>query len=383
MFLEVKDLSVDLNKFKLKNINLNVEKGEYLVLIGPTGSGKSVLLETIIGFYKAKKGNIYLNGKEISNTPPEKRGIGIVYQDNMLFPNMNVYENIAYGGKHKLSSEELEKRIIKISKQLKIDQLFDRDVTTLSGGEAQRTSLARALITNPKIILMDEPFSALDISTRTKLRLVIKDLCIQHKTTVIHVSHNFNDVWNLADKVGVMKDGTLHQIGNVSEVFSKPENNFVADFVGVSNIFKGTIIKIAPDAAKIELENGTMINSSDTKCMSKLYNQNLQNNNANQDSVEVIDNKVLIAIRPENIIFSKEKFESSARNQLKGKVIELIKNGPNIIVNVDVNNITIQGLLTANSADILDIKVDNDIYISFKSLNVKIIDKYHEFEIGN
>ncbi|MDR1819207.1 MAG: ATP-binding cassette domain-containing protein [Methanobrevibacter sp.] len=388
MFLEVKDLSVDLREFKLKDINLSVEKGEYLVLIGPTGSGKSVLLETIIGFYSPDNGEIYLNGEEITNIPPENRGIGIVYQDNMLFPHMNVYENIAYGGRNKIPEEELEKKVKDLAKQLKIDKLLSRDVTTLSGGEAQRTSLARALIANPKIILMDEPFSALDITTRTKLRAIIKDISIHHKTSFIHVSHNFNDVWNLADTVGVMKDGKIHQLGTVSEVFSKPENNFVADFVGVSNILKGKIVEIAPDVAKIELENGTIISSSDTECMSKLYGQNTKNNvykdkggeNDRKDEIND-DNKVLIAIRPENIIFSKEKFQSSARNQLKGKIIDLIKNGPNILVKVDVNKVIIQGLLTANSADVLEMEVNNEVYLSFKSLNVKIIDKYHSFEL--
>jgi molybdopterin-binding protein len=387
MYLEVRDLCVDLKEFKLNNINLIIEEGEYLVLIGPTGSGKSVLLETIIGFYSADSGEILLNGKKINDIPPEKRGIGIVYQDNVLFPHMNVYENIAYGAKKDFSKEELQRKILDISKKLKINELLHRDVSTLSGGEVQRTALARALIVEPKIILMDEPFSALDISTQAHLTTLIKQVGSMYNTTFLHVTHNFNDVWNLADKVGVMKDGKIHQVDSINQVFSRPENSFVADFVGVANIMDGKIIEIKPDLAKIELNNGIIINSSDSQCLSKLYDKqnNIMENSDIKDEINYkkskkIDLKVLISIRPEHIIFSNEKFESSARNQLKGKIVEVIKAGPNVWIIVDVDGCEFKGLLTSSSADILNIEKENLIYISFKSLNVNIIDEYHLFK---
>ena len=366
MYLEIEDLSVDLGEFQLKNINLDVNEGEYVTLIGPTGSGKSVLLETIIGFYSPDKGIIKLHGKIMNNVQPENRGIGIVYQDNILFPNMDVYENIAYGARKKFSEEEIHEKIVKIAKKMKIDHILHRDIATLSGGEAQRTSLARTLIVDPKIILMDEPFSALDITTQKKLTVLIKKIVRDYKTTVLHVTHNFNDIWNLADRVGVMKDGKIHQLSNIHDVFSRPKSDFVADFVGVQNIFEGKIIEIDSERAIIELNNDIQITSADTECVQKI------DKNKND--------KILIAIRPESIIFSNEKFESSARNQLKGTIIEVIESGPTTLINVDVNGNIFKGLLTKSSAEFLEVEIEKEIYMSFKSLNVNILDSYKSTE---
>ena len=366
MYLEIKDLSVNLGEFHLKDINLELYEGEYVVLIGPTGSGKSVLLETIIGFYTADKGTIKLGGKIINDIPPENRNIGIVYQDNVLFPNMDVYDNIAYGAKNQFSDGKIEEKIMNISKIMKIDHILHRDISTLSGGEVQRTSLARALIVEPKIILMDEPFSALDISTQAKLTTLIKKVGNDYKTTFLHVTHNFNDVWNLADRVGVMKDGKIHQLSTIDDVFSRPENKFVADFVGVQNIFEGEILEKSPERAVIELSNGTIVNSSDVDCLMKITGNKKEN--------------ILIAIRPESIIFSNVEFASSARNQLKGKVIDTIKSGPTVLINVDVNGNIFKGLLTKSSAEDLEVEKGKEIYMSFKSLNVNILDTYKSLE---
>jgi molybdate transport system ATP-binding protein len=365
MYLEIENLSVNLGEFHLKNINLGINEGEYVVLIGPTGSGKSVLLETIIGFYSPDEGIIKLNGKIINDVSPEDRGIGIVYQDNILFPNMNVYENIEYGVKKKFSKEKTDSKIREIAKKMKIDHILHREVTTLSGGETQRTSLARALIVEPKIILMDEPFSALDISTQEKLTSMIKSVVRDYKTTVLHVTHNFNDIWNLAEKVGVMKDGEIHQWDEYRAIFSKPKNNFVADFVGVQNIFEGDIVEVNSEKIVVRLDSGALITSSDIECLKNI--KNIKNS----------DKKILIAIRPESIIFSNEKFESSAKNQLKGKITEIIESGPTVLVNVDVDGNIFKGLLTKSSAEFLEVKKDKYIYISFKSLNVSILDTYN------
>jgi len=360
MYLEIKNLSVDLGEFHLKDINLGIDEGEYIVLIGPTGSGKSVLLETIIGFYSSDNGTIKLNGKIINDVYPEDRGIGIVYQDNILFPNMNVYDNIAYGAKKKFSDEKINQKIMDIAKEMKIDHILHRDIDTLSGGELQRTALARALIVEPKIILMDEPFSSIDISTHASLTSLVKKVVKKHKTTVIHVTHNFNDIWNLADRVGVMKDGKIHQLGNTTSIFSKPENNFVADFVGVQNIFEGKIVEIDSEKVIVKLNNDTLITSSDINFIRKIAGKP--------------NDKILIAIRPENIIFSNEKFESSARNQLQGRVVDIIESGPTVLINVSVNRIIFKGLLTKSSAEALNVEKQKEIYINFKSLNVSILD---------
>lgn len=365
MFLEVKDLTVELGDFLLDNINLSIEKGEYLVLIGPTGSGKSVLLETIIGFYKEKSGEVLLNNKVINDVLPENRHIGIVYQDHVLFPNMNVYENIIYGLKRNkdLTEEEMDEKVKEIAEALEIDHLLSRDVTTLSGGESQRTALARALIVEPELILLDEPFSALDVSTQGKLITLIKKIGKEKNTTFLHVTHNFNDIWNLADKVGVMKRGKLHQMGTVFDVFSKPANDFVAEFVGVQNIFEGTIEKDNPNLVTVNITDNVILSSSDVEVCSHLDNHA----------------SVLVAIRPENIIFSNNPMDSSARNTLKGEVIDIIHSGPVVELKVDVDGIIFNGLLTRSSFESLDIQVGKSIYLIIKSLNVNIMDRYNSF----
>ncbi|WP_052332124.1 TOBE domain-containing protein [Methanobrevibacter arboriphilus] len=245
---------------------------------------------------------------------------------------------------------------------MKISHILHRDINTLSGGEAQRTSLARALIVEPKIILMDEPFSALDITTQGKLTSMIKHIVKDYKTTVIHITHNFNEVWNLADRVGVMKDGKVQQLASVHEVFSKPENNFVADFVGVRNIFEGKVVEADSEKIIVKLDSSSLITSSDTECTGKIKEKGIE--------------KILIAVHPENIIFSNEKFESSAKNQLKGKIVDIRETGPTVLVSVDVGGDIFRGLLTKSSADVLKVKLDKEIYMSFKSLNVTILDKY-------
>lgn len=365
MYLEIKNLSVDLGNFHLKNINLSIEEGEYIVLIGPTGSGKSVLLETIIGFYKEKEGIITLNNEVINDLLPEDREIGIVYQDHVLFPNMNVFDNIAYGLKRNkdLSEDEINLKVMEIAESMNITDILQRNVQTLSGGESQRTALARALIVEPKMILMDEPFSALDVSTQNKLTNLIKTLGKKYKTTFLHVSHNFNDIWNLADKVGVMKNGELHQIDTVSEVFTKPDNDFVADFVGVQNILQGTIEKAEPSSVKIKVNDELSLYSSDSD-----FCKNHKHAHKGDD--------ITVALRPENIIFSKGKFESSAKNQIKGKVIDIVEKGPVIWVSTEVNNIVFKGILTKSSYENLEIEINKEIYLVFKSLNVKVLDSY-------
>ncbi|HML04914.1 MAG TPA: ATP-binding cassette domain-containing protein [Methanobacterium sp.] len=360
MFLEVKDLNVDLGEFHLKSINLKIEKNEYMVIIGPTGSGKSVLLETIAGFYKQNSGQVFLEGRDISNLEAEKRGISIVYQDYVLFPNMNVFENIAYGLKKKIKDKGIiNSKVFEIAELLKINHLLDRDPETLSGGEKQRTAIARSLIVEPNLLLMDEPFSAVDIETHAILTTLIKNVISNYQTTVIHVTHNFDDVWNLAESVAVMKDGKILQQGIVNEVFSKPSHKFVAEFVGVQNVFRGKVIETKEDLTTVMLEDGLLLRSVDGDLKR--------------------DDEVLVAIRPENIIISNETFVSSIRNQLQGTVEEIIKIGPRIWVGVQVNKTIFKGMITPSSLDILGIENGKKVYVSFKSLNVKIIDSHEAY----
>lgn len=361
MFLEVKDLSVDLKDFKLENTNLELKKQDYLVIIGPTGAGKSVLLETIAGFYQPDEGQIFLEGQDITNINPEDRGISIVYQDYVLFPHMNVFDNIAFGLKRKTNEKDvIESKVQEIAKLLKIDHLLNRDPETLSGGEQQRVAIGRSLVVEPKILLMDEPFAALDVNTHALLTSLIKNVIANQETTCIHVSHNFNDVYNLAERVAVMKEGKILQQGTLHDVFSKPSHNFVADFVGVHNVFQGEIIGHDQSLLQIEISPSIIIYSS--------------------DNFEHASKDVMVAIRPESIIFSNELFVSSVRNQLKGVVKDMFEVGHTVWIEVQVNDVKFRGVLTPNSCQSLGIKKNKEIYLSFKSLNVNLMecnDAYH------
>jgi molybdate transport system ATP-binding protein len=237
-FLEIKNLTVKVGSFFLKNLNLSVEKGSYTVILGPSGSGKSTLLETLIGFHRVEEGNIYLNGRDITQLPPEKRSIAIVYQDYLLFPHMNVFENIAYGlkKKYKNDHQKVKKEVFQIAEALKIDHLLEKNVNLLSGGEKQRVAIARAVVVRPLLLLLDEPFSALDVKTKENLRNLIKDIAKKYQLTVLHVSHDLEDAQNLAQKVVFLKKGQILEQGTFEDIFLRAKNSFVASFVGLNRI---------------------------------------------------------------------------------------------------------------------------------------------------
>ncbi len=345
-FLEIKNLFVDLKNFKLKNINLKIDKKDYVTIIGPTGSGKSILLETIAGFYKPTKGKILIEQLDISNLPPEKRCISIVYQDFALFPNMNVYENIAYGLKKKeKNSRIIKEEVEKIAEDVGITNLLNRIPNTLSGGEKQRVAIARALVTKPKILLMDEPFSALDVRTKDSLRDLIENIVKKYETTVIHVTHDLDDVFRLANKTIIMKDGEIVQNGYVNEVFSKPLNDFVANFVG-ANVLKGEIIGKKDGYTLIKIGR-FVIRSID---------------NAN------VGSKVKVYIRPEEIILSNDLEDSIVCS------VEKIKRFNNILwIKLSNDCFTLNAIVTPNITE-KRISIGNKIFIKFDPSKVRILE---------
>ncbi|MBN1334270.1 MAG: ATP-binding cassette domain-containing protein, partial [Synergistales bacterium] len=184
--LSVKGLSVDLGEFSLKDVSFGVPEGSYCCLLGASGAGKSVLLETIMGGFRPREGRVYLRGRDVTQWPPEKRKLGIVYQDYMLFPHLDVFRNISFGLKDTgLSKKEVQEKVLPIAVSLHIDGLLQRDISTLSGGEQQRVALARALITKPEILLMDEAFSALDLSSRERMRQLVRSIVTDLGITVL------------------------------------------------------------------------------------------------------------------------------------------------------------------------------------------------------
>lgn len=250
--LRIEHLYKKLGNFQLKDIQLEIAQGEYFVILGPTGTGKSVILEIIAGLYKPDKGHFYFNGKDLSNEYPENREIGFVYQDYLLFPHLSVKENIIFGLKQKkISQKQIQQNLDDIVSMFKIEHLLNRRPTTLSGGEQQRVAMARALITSPKILLMDEPLSALDPSTKNQFLITLKKIHENRKNTVIHVTHDFNVALYLADRIAIINNGAIVQVDTPEEIFKKPNSIFVANFIGMKDILKNRI-----DNSKIDCYYG-------------------------------------------------------------------------------------------------------------------------------
>ncbi|AAB99375.1 TPA: ATP-binding cassette domain-containing protein [Methanocaldococcus jannaschii] len=247
--LKVNNLSKIWKDFKLKNVSFEIDR-EYCVILGPSGAGKSVLIKCIAGILKPDSGRIILNGEDITNLPPEKRNVGYVPQNYALFPNKNVYKNIAYGLIiKKVNKLEIDRKVKEIAEFLNISHLLNRDVKTLSGGEQQRVALARALILNPSILLLDEPTSAVDIKIKESIISELKK--IKH-IPVLHITHDLAEARTLGEKVGIFMNGELIAFGDKS-ILKKPKNKKVAEFLGFNIIDDKAI---APEDVIIKDGNG-------------------------------------------------------------------------------------------------------------------------------
>jgi len=235
--IEIKNLSIDLGEFFLKNINLTISDREYFVILGPTGAGKTVLMECIAGIHRIKQGRIWFGRNEVTHLTPEERNLGYVPQDSVLFPFLNVADNIAFGLRQvKYPKTEVQKRVIKLANLMSISHLLHRDIRSLSGGEKQRVALARALAPSPKTLLLDEPLSSLDLQTSKYLRLELRRIHKELKVTTIHITHNQVEAEEVADRIGILNMGKLEQVGKLEEVFFYPESQIVSDFIGAPNI---------------------------------------------------------------------------------------------------------------------------------------------------
>ncbi|WP_297534866.1 tungstate ABC transporter ATP-binding protein WtpC, partial [Thermococcus sp.] len=311
--LRAEGISKDWKEFHLRDITLEVKEGEHFIILGPSGAGKTVLLEIIAGIIEPDSGRVYLKGRDVTDLPPEKRGLAYVPQNYALFPNMNVYDNIAFGLKvRKVPKPEIERKVREISEVLKIEHLLHRKPRTLSGGEQQRVALARALVVEPPLILLDEPFANLDVQTRAKLLTEMKRWKRELGFTALHVTHSFEEAISLGDRVGVMLDGRLVQVGKVRDVFSRPVSEEVARFLGFENIIEGIAEgrKLRVNGVEIELP------------------------------VEA-KGRVRVGLRPEDIIISNEPIKSSARNEFKAIVESIEELGPLVRVHLSLGDITL------------------------------------------
>lgn len=346
--IEVSSLSYHTGKFSLRDISFRVENGETMVVLGPTGAGKTVLLELIAGFRKPDAGEIHVGEKSVTYMPPERRKIGIVYQDYMLFPHLSVRDNIAYGLRRSqhISSNWVASRVEDIARQLVIDHLLDRRTRRLSGGEQQRVALARTLIVEPEILLLDEPFSAVDPSTKEMLMRELGMILESRRIPVIYVTHDQIEASEMADRIAIMNEGKIVQLDLPEDVLRAPKSEFVAGFMGTRNILRG---RASRSDGMTAVEIGNVI----------LYS-----------SIE-LEGDAHVTIRPEDIIVSKERLESSARNSLKCRVMEISEKGGIVHVKGDCG-IELTASITRESFKDLRITLEDEIFMTFKASNVNL-----------
>ena len=262
IILELKNVNKMFDEsYAVENFNLYVQKGEFVTFLGPSGCGKTTTLRMIAGLEMPTSGEILLNGKDIAQLPPHKRPLNTVFQRYALFPHLDVYDNIAFGLKlkkipyevvdkkgnkitkyRKYTRAEIDEKVIKALKIVDLESFECRNVTTLSGGQQQRVAIARAIVNEPEILLLDEPLGALDLKMRKEMQLELKEMHRKLGITFIYVTHDQEEALTMSDTIVVMKDGQIQQIGSPMDIYNEPKNAFVADFIGESNIYVGTMI---------------------------------------------------------------------------------------------------------------------------------------------
>ncbi len=347
--IEIRDLEVSVGDFRIQVDKLRIERGDYLIIVGPTGAGKTILLETIAGFHRVKRGKIILNGRDITYLSPQERGVSMVYQDYMLFPHMTVEENIGYP--LKIRKMEWRRRVKELAEDLGIKHLLRRYPKTLSGGEKQRVALARAVIIEPELLLLDEPFSALDPNMRDSARKIVKDFIENLGISTIHVTHDFSDAWIMGNKMGVMRNGKIVRFGLIDEVFSSPQDDFVARFLGATNILRGIATSRKDGLLEVDVKNV------------KIYTT---------DNADVGE-EVLLSIRPENIVLSYTTPETSQRNVLPAEIEDIHMEGHIAWLILKIDGIEMKAMLTPNAVESMNLEKGKMVYASFKAAATKIV----------
>ena len=291
----------------ISHVSLQVEQGEFFSLLGPSGCGKTTMLRMLAGFISPTAGVISIGGQNVSGLPPEKRNIGIVFQNYAIFPHMNVFDNIGFGLRmRKLPGPEIDRRVRQALEQVGLSGFERRYQRELSGGEQQRVALARVLVTQPRVLLLDEPLSALDKKLREEMKYWIRDLHAQLRITTIYVTHDQGEALTMSDRIAVMSRGMVEQIGTPREVYEQPRTHFVTDFIGESNIVPVRVIDVDQQYARLMLA-GFSIAAPKREQVSP-------------------GQHVSLVIRPEHILMGADA-ERRELNQLKGRVTKQLYHG--------------------------------------------------------
>ncbi len=300
----------------VKDLNLDVPKGDFLTMLGPSGSGKTTCLMMLAGFEPATHGEIFLDGTPINNVPPHKRGIGMVFQNYALFPHMSVAENLAFPLQvRRMSKSEIKEKVQRALDMVELGEFGGRRPAQLSGGQQQRVAVARALVFEPDLILMDEPLGALDKQLREQMQYEIKHIHEQLGVTVVYVTHDQAEALTMSDQIAVFNDGKIQQLSSPSALYEAPESSFVAQFIGENNKLHGTVRSVSNGMCNVELDGGGSV-------------QALAINIAGDNT------RTMLSLRPERVEINPDA--GSVPNILEGRIEELIYLGDHIRTRMNV-----------------------------------------------
>lgn len=346
--LKLKNISKKYEGFALHNISFSIEKGEYVVLLGESGAGKSLILEMIAGLILPDRGEIFHGTKNITTEKIQKRNMGMVFQDNTVFPHLKVKNNIAFPLKNKkLDAQAVQKIVLDLAQKTRVDHLLDRWPETLSGGELQRVAIARTLASDPVCLLLDEPMASLDVQLRDDMRSLLRQLN-EEGMTMIHVTHDFEEAISLADKIGIVYQGELVQFACPKEIFHKPKSKFIANFSGIKNFYNSVVI----DDKTIRLENRIEL---------KLPHG-------------LTKGQGFAMFKREDVILSTSQIDSSIINNFEGKVIEIIPNHRGMEVMMDIG-IIVSALISRESFDRFQIHKQDLLWMGIKATAIHFIEK--------
>ena len=333
------------NKYVIKNLTLDVYAGEFITLLGSSGCGKTTILRMISGLDHVTEGKIFIDDIDVTDIDPTKREVNTIFQNFALFPHMTVADNISFGLKmKKINNEEIEKRVRKVVKLVKLEEYVDRYPKELSGGQQQRVAIARGIVMNPKVLLLDESLCSLDLKLKRQMQIELKKIQKKLGITFIYVTHDQDEALTMSDRIAIINKGIIEQLDTPQNIYNHPQTTFIADFIGESNILPGEITKIEDNLTEVKINNNILLK--------------VQNN-----EMDKIGNKINILIRPENIKVS--------TNVLKESITGIVKD---IVYDGAINKLFIELgenlLLKVNVQDEIDFKEGTIVYLKIEKNNI-------------
>nr|WP_163503373.1 ABC transporter ATP-binding protein [Halomonas socia] len=340
----------------VKDFNLDIRKGEFVTLLGPSGSGKTTCLMMMAGFETPTHGEILLKGEPISGLPPHKRGIGMVFQNYALFPHMTVAENLAFPLEVRhLSKTQIKEKVARALAMVRLEEFGDRRPAQLSGGQQQRVALARALVFEPELVLMDEPLGALDKNLREEMQYEIKRIHASLGVTMIYVTHDQTEALTMSDRIAVFNDGVVQQLASPDELYERPENAFVAYFIGENNRLMGEVSERLGDDCKVRLDSGDMVIAKPV-------------------AVGGVGSRTTLSLRPERVSILREDAAEQFDNQFTATVQEVIYLGDHLRTRVSVCGNEDFILKTPNAQGFGVMRPGQQIQVGWSSADCRALD---------